>query len=63
MMPSMSGLDVLQHNDPTTAMKAYIREHFGALLGRHVALLDEPGGLDTLALLVRSSSFVADLRE
>ena len=42
--------------DTATAMKAYIKEHFKDLLGPHVALLDEPGGLDALALLVRSGS-------
>ncbi len=41
-------------DDPTAAMKCYIREHFGDLLGAHAALLDEPGGLEALQALIRN---------
>jgi len=36
------------------SMISYIREHFGDILGEHVQLLDEEGGLDKLAEMVRS---------
>jgi hypothetical protein len=49
-------LELFGDTDPATAMKAYIKQHFSDLLGPHVALLDEPGGLDALATLVRSGS-------
>ena len=49
-------LEPFGDTDPATAMKAYIKEHFSDLLGPHVALLDQPGGLDTLASLLRSGS-------
>ena len=51
-----SGYELYNAVDPTTTMKSYIREHFGSLLGSHLALLDEPGGLDRLAMIVRSGS-------
>ena len=40
--------------DTAAAMKAYIRQHFGEMLGPYLTLLDQPGGLDALAALVRS---------
>ncbi len=36
------------------SMIAYIRRNFADILGPHVKLLDQPGGLDALAELVRS---------
>ena len=58
-MRSDPTLDLPYSVDPAAAMKAYIRQHFSDLLGPHVALLDEPNGLDTLAHLVRSGSLAA----
>jgi hypothetical protein len=49
-------LELFGANDPAIAMKTYIKEHFSDLLGPHVALLDQPGGLDTLASMMRSGS-------
>jgi hypothetical protein len=40
--------------DTTATMKSYIREHFGDLLGPYEVLLDQPGGLDLLADMVRA---------
>ncbi|MEK7705100.1 MAG: hypothetical protein AAB426_09090 [Myxococcota bacterium] len=45
--------------DLRSTMIAYIREHFGDLLGEHVALLDEPYGLDAIAELMRSGALDA----
>ncbi len=43
--------------DTAHYMKEYIRQHFGELLGPYAALLDEPGGLDLLAYMVRQGRF------
>ena len=53
-MPETSGFDIATSQDPTATMKAFIRQNFSKLLGPNVALLDEPDGLDRLAVLVRS---------
>ena len=34
-------------------MITYIRKHFGELLGSHVELLEQQGGLDEIARLIR----------
>ena len=47
-------LNVYASADTRNAMVDYIREHFADVLGPHVALLDQPGGLDALAEMVRS---------
>jgi hypothetical protein len=41
------------NNDTRSYMVDFIKEHFTDLLGPHVALLDQPGGLDTLADMMR----------
>ena len=38
--------------DLQSTLIAYIKEHFGEMLGEHAALLDAPGGLDALAGLL-----------
>jgi len=43
--------------DLRSTMIDYIREHFSDMLGDHVALLDEPEGLDTLATMLRCGHF------
>lgn len=45
--------DALTANNFQRSMIDYIRAHYGALLGPHAALLDEPDGLDRLAELLR----------
>jgi hypothetical protein len=49
----------LEHQDETesefkTRMVAFIKERFAGLLGPHIALLDEPGGLDQLSEMLRA---------
>ncbi|OGQ91827.1 MAG: hypothetical protein A2289_11640 [Deltaproteobacteria bacterium RIFOXYA12_FULL_58_15] len=48
-------LNVEMYTRPDTAafMTSYIREHFADMLGPYAALLDQPGGLDLLADLLR----------
>jgi hypothetical protein len=41
------------NNDTRSYMVDFIKEHFTDLLGPHAALLDQPGGLDTLADMMR----------
>jgi hypothetical protein len=40
--------------DTASTMKAYIRQYFSELLGPYEALLDQPGGLDLLADMVKN---------
>lgn len=40
-----------------TRMCDYIRAHFGDLLGEHIGLLDEEGGLDRLSEMMRRGEF------
>ncbi len=44
------------HADTTTAMRQYIKTHFADLLGRHVALVDAPDGLEQLAALLKTGA-------
>jgi len=53
-MTKLSGLDLYASNDTRATMIKFIRENFGDMLGPHTALLEEPGGLDLLADMVRS---------
>ena len=48
------GLDLYANDDTRATMVAFIRENFSDLLGAHAALLDQPGGLDLLADMVRT---------
>jgi hypothetical protein len=50
----------LYNTDTAATMKAYIREHFSELLGPYEVLLDQPGGLDLLAEMVRSGQIGRD---
>jgi hypothetical protein len=47
-------LELYATADTTATMKAYIREHFADLLGPYESLLDQPGGLDLLAEMIRN---------
>ena len=40
-------------------MKQYIRDHFADLLGEHILLLEQEGGLDTLSELMRAKKIGA----
>ena len=53
-MRETTGLDLYASNDTRATMVAFIREHFSDMLGPHTALLEQPGGLDLLADMVRS---------
>lgn len=53
-MTQRPNLQLYASADTTATMKAYIREHFSELLGPYEALLDQPGGLDLLAEMVKS---------
>lgn len=48
------GLNLHSNDDTRATMVAFIRENFSDMLGAHAALLDEPGGLDLLAKMVRT---------
>jgi hypothetical protein len=56
---SVTRLGLFESADLTGTMKAYIREHFGELLGPYAALLDQPGGLDRLARMIRSGQLTS----
>jgi hypothetical protein len=47
-------LELYATADTTATMKEYIREHFADLLGPYEALLDQPGGLDVLAEMLKN---------
>ena len=53
-------LDLYAGDDTTATMKAYIRQHFADLLGPYEALLDQPGGLDLLAQMIRNGQIGRD---
>ncbi len=53
-MRSPLSLELYATADTTATMKQYIREHFAELLGPYESLLDQPGGLDLLAELIRN---------
>ena len=53
-MQERFSLSVFENTDVAFAMKRFIREHYGEALGAYVDLLDQPGGLDALAQIVRS---------
>jgi hypothetical protein len=41
-------------NDVRAYMTDYIRDHFAHLLGPHVALLDQPDGLDQIQKMIEA---------
>ncbi len=47
-------LDLCANNNTRAIMVAFIRDNFSDVLGPHAALLDQPGGLDILAEMVRT---------
>ena len=44
-----------------TEMKQFIRDNFSDILGDNVALLDKPGGLDTLSEMLRDGKLGKNL--
>lgn len=53
-MTQRMNLDLYASADTTATMKAYIRQHFAELLGPYESLLDQPGGLDLLAEMIKA---------
>ena len=49
-----TGLNLNAGNDNRATMVEFIREHFGDVLGSHAALLDQPGGLDLIADMIKT---------
>jgi hypothetical protein len=48
--------EIVMANDVRVYMTNYIREHFASLLGPHLALLDQPDGLEKIQRLIESGS-------
>lgn len=53
-MRQPSKLELHANSDTRSYMVEFIKEHFSEILGVHVELLDQPGGLDALAEMMRN---------
>ena len=63
MQPTIAPETDLPNAGVRQEMIEYIREHFSQLLGPHVALLDQPDGLDQIEALIRSGRIGPRARE
>ena len=59
-MPEYTTVDLAGAKDVRAIMTAYIRRYFADVLGPHLALLDQPGGLDTLSTLAQRGAFTPE---